>query len=395
MALTATICKNASPKEKLYRLSDGRGLYLEVHPRGARYWRYRYQLAGKSKMCSLGVFPETSLLDARDALDEARRLVKQGIDPSTRSAAGPSKAAELVPAIGCFEDLAKEWIAHMEPSWSARYAKYVKKRLELHIYPHIGAEDAGAIGPVDLLQAIRVVESAGANETAHKVYGYVDTIFQYGIATGRLARNPASDIRGALQSAKSEPRAHLSAKELPGLLKKLDDFDGRDVTRLAALFLIYTFVRTSEMRMATWDEFDFEKKLWTIPKERMKMTRAHLVPLSSQVIALLEAVRPLTGSYDYIFPNYKNPLKPMSENAVLYALYRMGYHGKATGHGFRHTASTILNEQEFNSDAIEMQLAHVPKGVRGTYNHALYLSTRRMIMQWWGDYLDGLRRVEG
>jgi len=387
--LTSAACKAAQPKEKIYRLSDGRGLHLEVRPNGKKYWRYRYRLNGRPKMCSLGIFPDVSLAAARTELQRKRDLVAQGIDPVKPSNPQPATETQLT-----FETLAREWYQMKKHGWTDKYARHVLSRLSRDAFPPLGGVPASEVTVKQIIEAMRSIESRGANEDAHKTLGYVQSIFQHGILTDQITHNPAAGLRGALAPVISQPRAHVPADELPALLKKIEAYDGRVITRLATTMLCYTFVRTSELRQARWDEFDIEEKLWRIPAERMKMKRPHLVPLSTQVLGFLKELKELSGGYEFVFPNYKNPLRPLSENAILYALYNMGYQYKATGHGFRHTASTILNESaKFSQQAIDRQMSHVDANkVRATYNHAEYLKERRALMQWWGDYLDACRQ---
>jgi integrase len=264
------------------------------------------------------------------------------------------------------------------------------KRLEKDLFPKLGSRPIKDISAPELLSVVRIIEERGATDLANRALQYCGQIFMFGIATGRAERNPANDIKGALKTHVKKHYAHLKDIELPEFLEKVKAYDGHPQTRLAVVLLILTFVRTTELRGATWDEIDLEKAEWRIPAERMKMRRDHIVPLSSQAIAAFKELQRLNGQWRFVFPNPYKPIKHMSENAVLYALYRMGYHSRTTGHGFRHTASTILNESGlFDSDVIERQLAHVQGNkVRGVYNHAEYLPERRKMMQWWADYLD-------
>jgi integrase len=264
---------------------------------------------------------------------------------------------------------------------------------EADAFPKLGSRPIADVTAVELLAAAKKVEKRGAVETAHRLLQVCGQVFSYAIATGRAERNPVSDLRGALQPVQKSNNAYLKADELPDFLKKLDNYDGQPQTKLALRFLLLTFVRTGELRGAGWKEINFDKAEWRIPAERMKMRDPHIVPLSKQAIAILRELQPLTGHWSHVFPNQHKPSGCMSENTILYALYRMGYHSRATGHGFRSTASTILNEQGFNSDVIERQLAHGERNqVRAAYNHAQYLPERRKMMQWWADYLDAVAK---
>lgn len=259
------------------------------------------------------------------------------------------------------------------------------------MFPSLGYRPIAEISASELLAAIRKIEHRGALVTARTVLQKCGEIFRYAIITDRAERNPAPNLRGALKPARVKNNAYLRESDLPEYLQKLKTYDGLPTTKLALKFLLLTFVRTSEQRGAKWKEMDFEMALWRIPAERMKMRDSHIVPLSRQAIAVLEELKTLTGRFEYIFPNQHQPKGCMSENTMLYALYRMGYHSRATGHGFRATASTILNEHGFQPDVIERQLAHAERdGVRASYNHAEYLTERQKMMQWWADYLDGV-----
>ncbi len=391
--LTDIAVKSAKPGKSVKKLSGGNGLALLVYPNGSKYWAYRYRYLGKEKSLSLGVYPEVSLAEARLKLIDARKLVSDGQDPSeTRKAV---KRQALVSAENNFEIIAREWIAAKSAAWTPRYTGFLNKRLENDLFPKLGSRPIKDITAPELLSVIRIIEKRGALELANRAMQYCSQIFMYGIATGRVERNPATDLKGALKTHVKKNYAHLKEIELPEFLEKLEAYDGNLQTKLAVKLLMFTFVRTTELRGATWDEIDLDKAEWRIPAERMKMRRGHIVPLSKQAVAALKELKLLNGQWKYVFPNPHKPIKHMSENAVLYALYRMGYHNRTTGHGFRHTASTILNESGlFKGDAIERQLAHVQGNkVRGAYNHAEYLPERQKMMQWWADYLDaGARR---
>jgi integrase len=389
MPLTDVALRNAKPKESPYKLADEKGLYLLVKPEGARYWRLKYRHVGKENGLALGVYPEVSLAEAREARDEARKLLKRGIDPSADRK--ERRRAAAVAAVSTFEAVAREWIESQAGRWTERHMGKVLLSLEADIFPDLGARPINEITAPVLLSVMRKVEARGALDTASRLLQRTGAVFRYGIVTGRCERNPAADLRGALKVRKRENHASLPAAELPELLRKMESYDGHLQTRLALKLLTLTFVRTGELRAAEWSEFDLDAALWRIPASRMKMKAEHLVPLSRQAIEAVEALRPLTGRGELLFPNQARPEKPMSENTILYALYRMGYHSRATGHGFRSTASTILNEMGFNHDAIERQLAHTERNkVRGAYNKAEHLPERIDMMQTWADYLDSL-----
>jgi integrase len=386
--LTDIAIKSTKAGPSIKKLSDGNGLALLVYPNGSKYWVYRYRYLGKEKTLSLGIYPEVTLAEARLKLMDARKLISAGQDPSeTRKAL---KRQALISAENNFEAVAREWIAAKSPAWTPRYRGFMTSRLENDLFPRLASRPIKDITAPELLSVVRIIEERGATELANRAIQYCGQIFMYGIATGRAERNPAADLKGALKTHIKKHFAHLKAIELPDFLDKLRVYDGNRQTKLAVTLLMLTFVRTTELRGATWDEIDLDKAEWHIAAERMKMRRGHIVPLSRQAVAAFKELQRLNGPWRFVFPNPHKPIKHMSENAVLYALYRMGYHNRTTGHGFRHTASTILNESGlFSGDAIERQLAHVQSNkVRGAYNHAEYLPERRKMMQWWADYLD-------
>jgi len=392
MKLTDKTIKNAHPETKLKKLFDGNGLILLVYPNGSKYWSYKYRYLGKEKSLSLGIYPETGLADARKKLIAVRELVSEGQDPSEVRKA--TKRKMLISNENSFEVVGREWLDARMPGWTPRYAEYMRKRLEIDLFPKLGNRPIKNIDARELLAVVRTIEKRGALELANRALQYAGQIFMYGIATGRADRNPANDLKGALKTHVKKGYTHLKAVDLPEFLQKLEGFQDITLqTKLATKLLLLTFVRTSELRGATWSEFDFDKSEWHISPERMKMRRGHIVPLSKQAMAVLNELKSLNGKWQYVFPQEHKPIKCMSENAILYALYRMGYKNRTTGHGFRHTASTILNENGFNADHIERQLAHVEENkIRGTYNQAEYLPQRRQMMQWWADHLEGLKK---
>ncbi len=390
MSLSDAKVRNAKPKAKPYKVADGDGLFLQIQPNGSKYWRFKYYFAGKEKLLALGVYPDVSLADARDQRALARKALAAGIDPVAHK-----KKAKLQRALAAdndFQSIALEWLEQRRHKWTASTTKKTIIRLEKHAFPKLGRRPIVEITSPEILAVLRIVEGSGALDTARRVMQTCGQIFMYAIATGRAERNPVPDLRGALKTPISRHYAHLQAAELPEFLEKLDCYNGHPQTKLAIRFLLLTFVRTAELRASEWPEINFEKLEWRIPAVRMKMKEQHLVPLSRQAVEVLRELRTLTGSRNYLFPNQHNPKAFMSENTVLYALYRMGYHSRTTGHGFRSTASTILNEHGFMPDVIERQLAHSERNkVRAAYNHAQYLPERRKMMQWWADYLDTLR----
>jgi integrase len=272
--------------------------------------------------------------------------------------------------------------------WTPAHAKKILKRLETHVFNRIGTRPIADIAAADLLSVMRKIEEHGS-EIAHRLLQICGQVFLYAVVTQRASINPAVSLRGALKPVIKKNHAYIKPNELPQYLRNLEAYDGAPQTKLAMKFLLYTFVRTGELRGAKWSEIDLDNAEWRIPAERMKMREPHIVPLSRQAIVTLKQLQLLTGQWQFVFPNQHKPAGPMSENTILYALYRMGYHSRATGHGFRSTASTVLNEHGFPPDVVERQLAHGERDkVRAAYNHAQYLPERRKMMQWWADYLD-------
>ena len=389
MPLNARQVETAKPKDKEYKLTDERGLYLLVKPNGSKYWRLKYRIAGKEKKLAIGVYPDFSLADARLKRDEARKLLADGLDPSEQKQL--EKQAQKITTENTFHTLALEWHAYKSKSWSEGYAESVLEALGKDIFPHVGKRPVAEIKPLEMLAVLRMIEKRGALEKMRKVRQYCNQIFRYAIATGRAEINPAAELTSTLTAPKSAHFPHFTAGELPAFLTALAGYHGSPLTRLATRLLLLTGVRTIELRAAEWKEFDFEQRLWEVPAKRMKMRRIHLVPLSEQVVTILQELQAITGSYRLVFPGRNDVNKPMSEASVNMVLKRIGYDGKATGHGFRHTLSTILHEKGFNTAWIELQLAHADKNsIRGTYNHAQYLDDRREMMQWYADYIDSL-----
>lgn len=394
MALTDSAIRSAKPTDKPRKMADEKGLFLLVTPNGGKWWRLKYRFGGKEKLLSLGVYPDVGLKDARERRDEARKLLADGIDPSEHRKAQERQKKQS--AENSFEAVAREWLENIRHKWTPRHYADTLKRLETYIFPELGARPVVEVDAAELLAALRKVEKKGADETARKVYRACGQVFRYAIATARCKSNPAADLRGALRAkAKVEHRAAVTITELPDLLRKIEVYDsegGGDLqTRLALELLAFTFVRTGELREAEWGEFDLDRAEWRIPAERMKMKEAHFVPLSRQAVDVLRQLKEINGGYRFVFPG-RNPSRPMSKNTALFALYRMGYHSRMTGHGFRAVASTALNEMGFKPDVIERQLAHAERNkVRAAYHRSEYLAERRKMMQAWADYLDGLQ----
>jgi len=379
--------RNAKPRPKQYKIADGEGLFLVIMPSGSKYWRLRYFFAGKEKLLALGVYPEVNLSDARERRAHARKALAAGNDPG--DAKREAKRLATLKSANSFEAVAREWFGKRKHGWMPTTADTVLDRLEKHILPKLGQRPVGDITPPEVLAILRTIEDSGALETARRAMQMCGQVFMYAIATGRAERNPVPDLRGALKTPVVKHHAYLKAADLPAYLIVLDAYDGDILTKLALRLLLLTFVRTIELRGALWTEIDWDRAEWRIPAERMKMKELHIVPLSRQAVNVLRELKKHSGNRQYVFPNQHNPAAFMSENTMLYALYRMGYHSRATGHGFRSTASTILNEHGFRADVIERQLAHSERDtVRAAYNHAQYLPERRKMMQWWADNLD-------
>ena len=387
VSLSDAKARNAKPRAKSYKIADGEGLFLLIMPNGSKYWRLKYFLAGKEKTLALGVYPDTSLADARERRSQARKLLAAGKDPG--EVKKEAKRLLVANSSNTFEAVAREWFEKRAHEWKPTSARCKRIYLENHILPKMARRPIAAITAPEVLELLRVIESRGTLDTARRVMQMCGQIFMYAIATGRVDRNPVPDLRGALKTPIVKHHSFLQAIDLPAFLAKLETYDGGLQTKLALRLLLLTFVRTNELRGAQWSEIDLEKAEWRIPAERMKMKELHIVPLARQAVDVLLELKKLNASFQYVFPNQHKPSATMSENTILYALYRMGYHSRATGHGFRSTASTILNENEFRPDVIERQLAHGDRDrVRAAYNHAQYLSERRKMMQWWADYLD-------
>lgn len=389
MKLTARQISTAKPTEKPYKLSDGGGLYLLVNPNGSRYWRMKYRYAGKEKLLSIGVYPDVTLAEARDKRTQAKRILAAGDDPSEVKQA--EREAKNLAANNSFELLALEWHEHKKPNWSSGYADDIMEYLRKDIFPYIGKKAITDIKPITMLSVLKKMEERGLLDKLKKTRQACRQIFTYAIITGRAEFNPVTDLAGALKTPKQQHFPHLMPTQIGPFIHAVNTYSGSKVTRIATLLLMYTSVRTIELRASEWTEFDLDNDLWQIPKERMKMRRPHLVPLSRQVKSLLLELKSITGWGKYVFPGRNDAHKPMSEASINQVIKRIGFAGKVTGHGFRHTMSTILHEKGFNSAWIEAQLAHADRNtIRGTYNHAQYLDGRRDMLQWYADYLDEL-----
>lgn len=393
MPLTDLEIRRSKPREKPYTLNDGSGLSLLIEPNGSKGWRFRYRFDGKPKMLSLGTYPLVSLTDARQKRDEAKKLVASGINPSdVRKRDKQERQNEIG---NTFEAIAREWYEKRTDRWSAGYAEEMMKTFETDVFPFIGGRPIAEIKPMELMGVLSRLDERGATEKLRKVRQRCGEVWRYAIVTGRAEYNPAPDLVSAFVPHKKEHYAFLKHEELPEFFRTLNTYSGSIVVKLAMRLQVLTGLRPGELRQGEWAEIDFEKRLWEVPPSRMKKRRPHCVPLSAQAIAILEQLKPITGHYQFIFPGRIHHSKPMSEMAMNVLIRRIGYAGRVTGHGFRHTMSTILHEQGYNTAWIETQLAHVDKNsIRGTYNHAQYLDGRREILQWYADYMDVLEHGE-
>jgi integrase len=393
MTLTDVTIRKAKPADKTQRLFDGGGMYLEVSPAGGKWWRLKYRFGGKEKRLSLGTYPDTGLADAREKRDAARKLLAAGVDPGEQRKA--VKAAGEERAANSFEVIAREWHAKQSATWVELHASRIMLRMENDIFPWLGSRPIADITAKELLATVNRIVDRGAVESAHRVLQNCGQVLRYAIATGRAERNPAADLRGALPPVK---QSHLAAiiepNAIGGLLRAMDAYQGSLVTKCALRLAPLVFVRPGELRQAEWAEFDLDAAEWNLPAEKMKMREPHLVPLAPQAVAILQEIHALTGRGRYVFPSARSPQRPMSNNAVLSALRRMGYAtDEMSGHGFRAMARTVLDEVlHFRPDYIEHQLAHAVKDPNGrAYNRTAHLQERRKMMAGWADYLDTLK----
>lgn len=372
----------AKPKDKPYRLLDSNGLYLYVPVTGKKVWQLRYKLDGKEKVLTVGKYPLMSLQEARDKAWLAKKDVSVGVDPV--------KAKKLSVKDNSFGSIYQEWYEHKKQVWSEVYSTELSRMFQDDILPLIGGMDINEIEPMQILEVIRRFEDRGAMERANKARRRCGEVFRYAIVTGRAKYNPAPDLADAMKGYRKKNYPFLPADQIPAFNKALSGFSGSIVSRIATQVLQYTVLRTKELRSMQWSNVDFETRTITISEEVMKGRRPHLVPMSDQVSSLLETLKPVTQPISrFVFAGRNDKTKPISENAVLLVIRQIGYEGLASGHGFRHQFSTIMNEHEWPADAIEKQLAHANSGsIRGIYNHAQYMDKRREMMQWWADWLD-------
>jgi integrase len=387
--LTDTEIRKAKPKDAGYHMTDGRGLFLWVTPAGGKLWRWKYRFNGAQKQMSYGSYPDVSLADARERHAEARKLLAADIDPMAQRKANKDaiKAADA----NSFQSVAHLWLSHWAEGKSPRHVDTTRRRLETNVFPLLGSRPIMEIEAPELVTVVKSIEARGVSDLAKRALETIGQIFRYAIAHGYAKRNPAADIKPGdiLKATRKTNYARVTAKELPALLKAIEVYTGKVTTRFAMKLMALTFVRTGELIGARWDEIDIEGKRWNIPAERMKMKTPHIVPLATQSLEVLELLRSITGNGELLFPGDRDPRKPMSNMTILVALKRMGYGGIQTGHGFRGIASTILHEQGWPHEHIELQLAHSPRNaVSAAYNHALYLEPRAVLMQEWANYIE-------
>jgi integrase len=403
--LSDTEIRKAKVKPLAYRMTDGRGLFLLVTPAGGKLWRWKYRFQGAEKLMSFGGYPDVSLVDARERHGAARKLLAGGTDPMEQRKA--AKLAAVLGDVSSFRAVALLWHEHWKVDKSEQHVDSTRRRLEANVYPHIGARPIDEVIAPELVRMVKAIEARGVGDLARRALETTGQIFRYGVAHGYCKRNPCADIKpgDVLKPTRSRNLARVEAAALPALLRAIEVYRGKVITRLAMKLMALTFVRTSELIGARWSEFDLandplDRALgiapmarWNIPAERMKMKTPHIVPLSTQALEVLELLRSVTGGGELLFPGENDHRRTMSNNTILFALKRIGYGGVMTGHGFRGLASTLLHEQGWPHDHIELQLAHAPRNaVSAAYNHALYLEPRAKMMQAWGDFLEQTQR---
>lgn len=393
MALTAIQVKQATPKEKPYKLADGGGLYLLVNPGGAKYWRYKYRYAGREKTLALGVYPEVSLKEARDTHQAARKTRRQGADPGEQRKV--EKLTRHLAAVNSFEAVAREWFGRVMEQKSESYRVRTLRILEKDLFPQLGGRPIASITPPELLQVLRKIESRGAVDIAHRAKQASGLIFRYAIATGRAEYDPSVGLQGALKHRRKKHHAAITSPAKVGqLMTSIEAFGGTPVVKAALHLAPLVFQRPGELRAMEWKEINWDEQQWELPAEKMKMRLPHIVPLSNQAIEVLRDLEPLTRRSKYVFPSARGASRCMSDNALRIALRTMGYSKETmTPHGFRAMARTLLDEVlGYRVDWIEHQLAHAVRDANGrAYNRTAHLGGRREMMQGWADYLADLK----
>ncbi len=390
--LSDLTCRKAAPAAKAYKLSDGGGLALWVSTTGAKSWRYSFKQFGKWGLYTIGRYPDVTLAEAREAHRAARATVKAGQQPTmTRKQETIRKANETANTFGA---VAREWLARNAERWSDSYREQLAARFENDILPRLGERPIRDVTAADLLGLLETLKRRGPH-AARLARQWISAVFEYGARTLRADHNPAAPLKGTVPAPRTRHYATLTRNELGALLREIDGYRGQRQTAILLRLLALLFPRPSELREARWEEIDFEHALWRIPAERMKGRTPHVVPLPEQAMALLRELDGLTGRREFLFPHRSDPRKVMGNATVNCALYDLGYAGRLSAHGFRGTASTILNEMGYRPDVIEKQLAHrEPNAVRASYNHADYLEERRRMMQRWADLLGQLERQQ-
>lgn len=392
MATTDTVIRSAKYTDKSYKIADEKGMYILINSSG-KYFRLDYRFAGKRQTLALGVYPEMTLKQAREKRDEAKKQINNGVNPADyKKMAKYNLCSEVKDT---FLTVSEEWFIKNKPKWEESHAKRKWRALEKDIFPYIGNRPVKQITASELLSVVRKIEERGKIDTAHRTKNICGEVLAYAVATLKAERNVCKDLDGALTARTVKNMAAITdTKEIGGLLRAIDGYAGEFITKCALQLSSYVFLRPGELRQAEWTEIDLENKIWKIEAEKMKMKRPHLIPLSKQVISIFRELQPLTGQWKYVFPSMRGKERPMSNVTILAALRRMGYtKDEMTAHGFRGLASTLLHENGFESDIIEVQLAHVERNkVKGAYNHAIYLDKRTEMMQWWADYLDKIKK---
>ncbi len=388
--LNDTQIRNLKPIHKLYRVADSHGLCLEINPSGSKIWRHRYRWNGKATMMSLGDYPFVSLLSARQARDENKQLLKQGINPKRHKLESHSSSSHVT----TFKDMFYSWHNNKKDEWSVGYAEDTIQRADCYLFPLIGNMPIDEVTPPVMRKLLLQIQDKGVLDTLYKVKGIASRVFSYSVGMGVIAVNPVRDLPSDI--FKKKPNNNYATitepKEIGWLLNMLENHKGSYEVKSALAIAPHVFLRPSELTGLLWKEVDFEERLIRIGEERMKMKRMHLVPMSSQVFTTLMNLRQIDRGSNYVFPSPRNTNAPITTNSLLAAIRTLGINTDTfTTHGFRHMASTRLNELGFRGDVIEMQLAHAQSNVRAVYNHAQYLEERRDMMQKWADYLDKLK----
>lgn len=394
MALSNLTCQAAKPKSKPYKMADGEGLYLEITPHGTKYWRFKYRLHGKEKRISIGAYPAISIAEARKAREDIKKDIRAGVDPVLKRHQSAQEHA-LTQQLN-FRSVALEWHSKQIQSWKPKHAKIIKHRFEKYVFPDLGAFPLSEIKPMIMLNCLQKIEKI-APDLCRRIKGICSHVFKYAIATGRAEKDPTYGLEAAMKKFKKGHCASISVDEFPEFLSRMKAIESREHRQifLALKVMLLTFVRTTELLEARWDEINFDREMWVIPGERMKMNLPHVVPLSKQAVTIFRELREMNPGRDYIFPGFHFPRKHMNKNVILNVIKRMGYQGKMTGHGFRSLALGILKEKlDYSHDVPDRQLAHVPRSsVDRAYDRAQFLQQRIKMMQEYADYIDNVEKI--